>query len=164
MREIVGPRGGPNLSIRRSRRRWRLIVSRVLRCVVLAAAIGFGGCGHKGVPKMKVYPTSGKVTVAGKPAAGLSVILEPGAGYGDRRHLPRATVGPDGTFQLRTYAEGDGAPAGSYTVRLAPSVEVSQPVSPEVSKAVQKYAKSDKLLSVSVKEQERNMLEPIELN
>src|SRR5262249_58065604 len=85
-------------------------MKRVVLLTILTALVA--GCGSGRVP---VYPASGQATVNGKPAAGWVVVLHPEPPpEGSPAHpLPRALVGPDGRFRLRTYAEGDGAPAGA---------------------------------------------------
>ena len=44
---------------------------------------------------------------------------------------PRATVGADGTFQVSTYGENDGAPAGDYVILI--SWEAPNPTNEEAS-------------------------------
>ena len=76
------------------------------------------GCSPGGPAKKVCYPVKGELTVAGKPAEGATIILQPreadptdwSAGF------PRATVGADGKFQVSTYGENDGAPAGDYVI------------------------------------------------
>jgi hypothetical protein len=66
-----------------------------------------------------VHPVKGKVLVQGKPAKKAFVLFVPvkePAEAPDPR--PRAEVGDDGTFQLSTYGENDGAPAGDYSVSI----------------------------------------------
>jgi len=67
----------------------------------------------------------------GKPAEGALVLLQPrdfskpnewSSGF------PRARVRADGNFEIETYKEKDGAPAGEYLVLL--SWEVPNPPSP----------------------------------
>jgi len=83
----------------------------VLGCVVL-------GCGPGGPSKKVCYAVKGELTVGGKPAEGATVMFQPrdanpaewSEGY------PRAKVGPDAKFQVSTYGENDGAPAGEYVI------------------------------------------------
>jgi hypothetical protein len=64
-----------------------------------------------------VYPISGRVLVAGAPAVGASVIFHP-LGASPDALRPTATVAPDGSFAVGTFARGDGAPAGEYAVTI----------------------------------------------
>jgi hypothetical protein len=66
-----------------------------------------------------VYPVRGQLFYQGKPAANALVVfhaLDESAGTTGTR--PHATVGPDGSFTLGTYASEDGAPAGEYAVTV----------------------------------------------
>jgi hypothetical protein len=80
------------------------------------AALCCCSCGGK-----KFYPVRGSVTVNGQPAAGVSVVFAL-VGDPDAKPLqPSAIVGPDGTFELKTFVVQDrtlkeGAPAGQYQV------------------------------------------------
>jgi hypothetical protein len=75
------------------------------------------GCGRPAVEKPPLYPVSGRVTFNGQPAAGISVNLHPVNGQSIA--IPSATSGPDGSFDVGTYAPGDGAPEGDYAVTAA---------------------------------------------
>ena len=112
---------------------------------------------------MQVYPTSGKLTIAGQPGAGLEVVLEPGPDYADRRHPPRGEVQSDGSFKIRTYATDDGAPAGTYSVRMSPSSSRPQEVSKELRQILANYAKSGQAVTVTVKAAGSNVLDPIDV-
>jgi hypothetical protein len=96
--------------------RWSFLMFAVAALVV--------GCG-KGRPRMTVYPVSGKLTVAGKPAPGLTVSLRPKRTLADTRCVPVAIVGPDGSFTMQTYEPGDGAPAGEYSLFVSAPSEMS---------------------------------------
>ncbi len=94
------------------------IIRLASRTLLVGAALFAGGCSDGGPPKKVCYPVKGELTVAGKPAEGATIILQPrdanptdwSAGF------PRATVGPEGKFQVSTYGENDGAPAGEYVI------------------------------------------------
>ncbi len=79
------------------------------------------GCGSTQVPdgQKPVHPVRGKLLIADKPAAGAFVLFipdnEPTTNPDPR---PRATVDANGDFQLSTYGENDGAPAGAYSVAV----------------------------------------------
>ena len=89
--------------------------------VMISAAIFVAGCSAGGPTRKGCYPVNGELTVAGKPAEGATVMFQPrdanaadwSAGY------PRATVGADGKFQVSTYGENDGAPAGDYIILIS---------------------------------------------
>jgi hypothetical protein len=91
------------------------------RLAILIAGITLASCSQtSGPPKKVCYPVKGELTVKGQPAAGALVIFQPpgansaewSAGY------PRATVAADGTFEVGTYADNDGAPAGDYNLAI----------------------------------------------
>ena len=78
--------------------------------------IGLIGCG--GPREGAVYPVSGTLTVGGQPVANAMVAFHPLDQAGSQGVLPVACTGPDGRYRLRTYAAGDGAPAGEYAVTV----------------------------------------------
>jgi hypothetical protein len=87
-----------------------------LRTAWGAAALALGaGCG---TGKPTAYPVTGKVTVGGKDADGALVCLHPVDGDGPNAVRPLGYVQQDGTFQLTSYKENDGAPAGRYKVTV----------------------------------------------
>jgi hypothetical protein len=86
----------------------------------LFLALGLAaGCGSKQNPdQLKVYPTRGKLVYQGQPAAGALVRLHPRSLDKPLAFQPRARVRPDGTFELTTYDNHDGAPAGDFAVTI----------------------------------------------
>ena len=85
-------------------------------CLVLLAIMlsGCGGDTGKGKPRAKVYKTKGKVTFLGSPVVSAVVSFSP---KGDQP----AAIGrtnDSGEFVLTTYAAGDGAAAGEFTVMV----------------------------------------------
>lgn len=80
---------------------------------IVWASISFG---RKDDGRLKVYPVTGRVTVDGKGPDGAMVVLHPVLPSNSAR--PKATVKPDGTFTLMTYAPGDGAPEGEYKLTI----------------------------------------------
>jgi hypothetical protein len=80
-------------------------------CVVLC------GCGSKPSGQVDVYPVSGTLFVAGKPAINAVVTLIP-EGTSSFRCQPHAIVDTNGSFRLSTYFTHDGAPAGKYVVTV----------------------------------------------
>ena len=90
---------------------WAVRFSRV--ALVLFASLGLTGCGSStAAPTAAV---SGKVTDAsGAPVKEAMVSLSAaGKGYG-----PSGRTGDDGSYQLSTFEENDGAPPGDYTVTV----------------------------------------------
>ena len=72
------------------------------------------GCGGAGV-KHPTFPVKGTVTYKGQPVPRGTIRFNPAD-----MELPtaRGTIGPDGSFVLETYAEGDGAVAGEHVVTV----------------------------------------------
>jgi hypothetical protein len=100
----------------------RKLLSLQVRCLALIVllATGLSGCGKKGVP---LYPAKGSVTIGGRPAGKVMVLLvSTDANVGPEATRPYATTAEDGSFQLTTKALNDGAPAGEYKVQLLPAV------------------------------------------
>jgi len=101
--------------------------------LVAIALVQTMGCSSGGPPKKVCYPVKGELTVGGKPAEGATVMFQPkdanptdwSAGY------PRATVAADGKFQVSTYGENDGAPAGDYVILI--TWEAPNPANEEAS-------------------------------
>src|SRR5215210_2553479 len=84
----------------------------VVRLVPALAVLLFPACGGGGP---KLHPVRGKVLYLEQPAEGAIVVFQP-ANSGPDSPMPSGTVGADGTFTLRTYPGGEGAPAGDYVV------------------------------------------------
>lgn len=87
-------------------------------CLLCAVAGGCGGGVEEG--RLAVRPAGGKVTVGGQPAAGVLVVLYPAPGTPAALAgvKPSGTTGEDGSFQLSTYEQNDGAPVGDYAVTM----------------------------------------------
>lgn len=86
--------------------------------VTLAALLWISGCGG---PPVETYPAGGKVTFPdGTPLSGGRVEFQ----EVQRKHnvSPRATIEPDGTFELGTFSEKDGAPVGEYRALVVPPI------------------------------------------
>ena len=86
-------------------------------CTVALVISSFGGCGgsDKWVEgREKVYPTSGKVTLDGKPVEGAVVMFISTAKPLSAQGLTNA----NGEYQLTTYADRDGAIAGEHKVTV----------------------------------------------
>ncbi len=84
----------------------------------LAATLSVPGCSSDKVAT-PVYPVRGKITFDGEPASGAFVVFHPKASAAPGGESnPSAQVQPDGTFQLTTRTQADGAPAGDYAVTV----------------------------------------------
>ena len=81
-----------------------------LLAVLLVAAVSMAGCGSR----RTLAPVTGKVLYQGKPLRFGAVVFLP-------EHGQPATgvIQPDGTFQMVTHGEGDGAAVGRNRVRIA---------------------------------------------
>jgi len=87
------------------------------RCVILiASAALLPGCG--GDPsKPKLGRVSGNVTYNGKPVPKGLVTFVPSSGPGTQTgQAATGEIGPDGSYTLSTFANGDGAVLGEHVV------------------------------------------------
>jgi hypothetical protein len=85
-----------------------------VQLLAVLSLVTVGGCGDG---KLAVYSVSGVVKVDSKPADGAMVIFCPTDGSEELLKLrPYAFTDPDGKYQLTTFDQGDGAPAGNYKV------------------------------------------------
>ena len=96
---------------------WRYLP--VVGLVVIAAA----GCGAMQDPNLlPVFPAQGKLSFQGKVPEGAYVALYPKGNVAKAPNgqavVPRGQVQGDGTFNLTSYAAGDGAPVGDYAVTV----------------------------------------------
>lgn len=62
------------------------------------------------------YPVRGTVTVDGKPVPNVMVILYPAAPVPGHEVNPYAETDATGAFEVSSYSQRDGAPAGEYVV------------------------------------------------
>ena len=92
----------------------RLSARSLLLCFLLASLLGLtAGCGKGG--KQKVHSVKGVVKFNGKPmVGGGSILFLPVEGGSGKE--ASGFIAEDGTFQLTTYEQGDGAPEGEYKV------------------------------------------------
>jgi hypothetical protein len=130
-------------------------------------AIGFAGCGDpNSAGTLKVYPVKGQVLLPdGKPLTSGQVVLV----SNEKAMEFTGELGSDGNFQIKT-SYGDGAPEGTYKVRIEYNDPSQSPVKGKSSRRNvsnlpfgAKYtdeATSD--LSVTIKPGD-NVLEPIRL-
>jgi hypothetical protein len=83
-----------------------------------SAAVLLCSCSEERDPSWKeTYPVTGEVYVDGQPVEGLYVQLHPVAGVDTTNPtFSGAMTDKDGKFAISTYEEGDGVPAGEYTL------------------------------------------------
>jgi hypothetical protein len=90
---------------------------------VLAVVAAFAGCSEGGAgAKAPVFPVKGAVRFEGEPAAGAFVVFHPQKPAKPGEEAPPRSTGqvqPDGTFELTTNSQADGAPAGDYAVTVS---------------------------------------------
>jgi len=98
-------------------------MGRVIWLVSLCVlAVGVVSCSKpNGLPQKVCYPVKGKLLVGEQPAAGAMVIFHPEGSTPEEwaGGYPRGRVGADGTYELETYGDKDGAPAGEYRVLVS---------------------------------------------
>ncbi len=100
-------RRGPGLIPDPRRGRLRTALLAIVCCIPVA-------CNK---PAAELFPVRGEVFLEGKPAAGASVVFHPVDE--DAGTAAYATVQEDGSFELSTYGERDGAEPGKYLVTLS---------------------------------------------
>jgi hypothetical protein len=81
--------------------------------LVVAAALG---CGESET-RVPVHRVKGMITFQGQPISGAFLSLHPKSAAPDVP-APRASVNPDGSFELSTFEGSDGAPEGKYFVTV----------------------------------------------
>jgi hypothetical protein len=93
-------------------------------CLGMAAlgliALGASGCAPERPP---LHPVKGQLFWKGQPAAGAVVFFHPvlakeASGQNPVTERPMGRVGEDGSFEISTFSEKDGAPVGQYRVTL----------------------------------------------
>lgn len=87
------------------------ISAAVVTAAILSAAAG--GCGSSEARK-EVVKVQGSVSYKGKPVPKGTITFQP-EGDGLPAH---GMIQPDGTYQMSTYGEGDGAAVGRYQVTI----------------------------------------------
>ena len=93
-------------------------MNRLRHAAWLLVAVATFGC-RKAAPQFESRPTipvEGQVLVGGRPAEGVQVFFHPHDA--SQRGKPRGVTDAEGRFRLRTYQDGDGAPAGEYAVTV----------------------------------------------
>jgi hypothetical protein len=106
--------------------------------LILAAALGCGG--------RSTYPVRGKVVFPdGTPLPGGRVIAEPT----DATHQvsARGEIQPDGTFELGTFTDNDGALEGEHHVLITPPEDLviveGKPRRPSIDKRFKRFETSE---------------------
>lgn len=95
--------------------------ARVVLIAQILSLILLQGCSSQRDPmKFPTFKVVGQVNYEGKPAENVQVYLFPLAAptMPDIPSNPRATTSKDGRFEISTYAENDGAPAGKYQILM----------------------------------------------
>ncbi|MFZ9792224.1 MAG: hypothetical protein ACO3GX_10210 [Gemmataceae bacterium] len=95
---------------------FRVILASQLFCLLLTT----GCASERGPIKFPTFNVTGQVNYDGKPAENVQVYLFPLAAptMPDIPSNPRAISGKDGRFEISTYEEKDGAPAGKYQILM----------------------------------------------
>lgn len=106
-----------NQSDQKSERGFRTVPPRALFCQLLLAGL-FGvaaGCSQQDGPER--FPVEGIVTVNGKPAERVVVLLHhPDESTPGNYRYPTAVTDADGTFKISSTGEADGAIRGTFKV------------------------------------------------
>lgn len=88
---------------------------------VLMTAMFMCGCGEapSDAPKTELHQVMGIVSVDGKPAKGVHVVLHPAHDPSPAAVTPNGITDETGVFKLTTYAVADGAPEGKYQLSFS---------------------------------------------
>lgn len=81
---------------------------------------------------------SGRLTLDGEPLANATIIFDPRSDLPVKdRHAARTRSRADGTFQLSTFRDRDGAAAGAYAVAVLPVTPLVSdgPVDPKTARS-----------------------------
>ncbi len=108
----------------RIRRRWKLALA---ACLFVLAV--HPGCGSGSAPK--TIGVSGKITYQGKPLTEGTIVfhpLKPADGYPSRPATGQ--LQSDGSYQLSTFAPGDGVVPGEYAVSITSLISGPSPDDP----------------------------------
>jgi len=87
--------------------------------MLIALAAALAGCGKSGPDRPPVVPAKGQITIDGKPATTGRLTLTP-VKPDPKQPGAIGRVQSDGTFQLSTFGEGDGAAEGEFDATLRP--------------------------------------------
>lgn len=78
----------------------------------------FAACGGPTETRVPVVQVSGKASFEGKPPEGAQIVLNPVGTSLPEGTRPVGAIKSDGTFQISTYGQGDGAPPGEYVATI----------------------------------------------
>jgi hypothetical protein len=103
----------------------RFIARKETYCLALLMTCSFilSGCGGSTVDETKLatVPVTGTVMLDGSSPGECILEFRPiSVGTGEINKSATARVNADGSFVVGTYGDGDGAPAGKYSVHLLP--------------------------------------------
>lgn len=136
--------------------------------VLLVGGVGYYYVTSSGEPERDTpatYPVSGTVTYNGEGPIGAHVTLHklPLAKDSWDAIFPRGRIEQDGSFQIQTFNEDDGAPPGEYAVTLSWKGFADPTIRPGVDRWKGKYDNPRKpLQTISVVDSEV-LMSPIEL-
>lgn len=123
---------------------------RIKFSVLIAICVIAGGCsGGNEAELLPVQKVQGTLTYQGKPMDGAVVIFFPNEN-GLYKGCPRAISDESGHYQLTTFNENDGAPAGDYKVTIywpegGADPETADPLPPDRLNKVYADIKTTKL-------------------
>jgi hypothetical protein len=86
--------------------------------ILLASVVPLILCSCARDNRKPVFPVQGKVLYKGQPAQNAIVFLHPLGNVASAAPTPHGIVAADGSFQIGTYRDKDGAPAGQYAVTV----------------------------------------------
>jgi len=141
--------------------RWLPVAAAVLIPILLSAC--------NSAREMPVYAVRGQLLIQKQPAANALVIFTPVQDAQPEKWpkgFPRGKVGEDGAFQLTTYRDDDGAPAGEYAVTVLWLVKNKDDEESEFDRLQGRYADpAASKIRIEVKaDRKGNKIEPIHLN
>jgi hypothetical protein len=99
---------------------WRIRSFSSTLLTAAGLALALAGCSDSRKP---VVPVHGKVFFRGQPAQGALVVFNPLDESDPNPVKPQAVVSSDGSFEVSTYGEKDGAPEGEYAVTFVWLIE-----------------------------------------
>lgn len=124
-------------------------------------------CSRPSFDGVPTFPVTGTVIVDGQPAEGANVKFTPIDEIGSPDALTaNGKTAEDGTFQLSTYVQGDGAPANKYAVTIF-WLEPPKPPrgkDPGPDRLGRKYADPAKSAWQVEVHEEDNVLQPFEVS
>ena len=128
-------------------------------CIVITLFALATGCDDTPEGRLRVYSTSGSVTVDGQPAEGVKIVLIGNTPdiQGDGTAAPYGVTDADGKFVLTSFVRNDGSPAGEFKVTAFWASEIPEGVDEEMFEPTdrlgEKYVSADKTeLTITVPE------------